>query len=320
LQRRLPNDDEVWYFSALLERRLGLFDAAVADFGRARLLNPNGVVFATELGLTLFLLHHFQEAVPVLDATPDGHAVYQRLGFADSWGFHRQIRRERPASVAATPTPAGVTIRPFTSADWPALCAYDAAAFGADFAGVLVTDFYAAYDHYLGPHQRCWAHLLRDIHHLLERHPQDTALQAWATAVHGVYNQACRTTGDSPAQRQRTQRQCEALLLALCEPWLQTDAAVAPQAVLCRRIAKYLPELFSFVADPRVPSTNNAAERSVRPVVVQRKISGGTRSEQGTTTFTTLATLFGTWKARGLDPLVACHSLLLPKTTARSPL
>ena len=53
LQRRLPNDDEVWYFSALLERRLGLFDAAVADFDRARLLNPNGVQFATELGLTL---------------------------------------------------------------------------------------------------------------------------------------------------------------------------------------------------------------------------------------------------------------------------
>ena len=68
LQHRLPNDDEVWYFSALLERRLGLFDAAVADFERARLLNPNGVVFATELGLTLFLLHRFEEAVPVLDA------------------------------------------------------------------------------------------------------------------------------------------------------------------------------------------------------------------------------------------------------------
>ena len=68
LQHRLPNDDEVWYFSALLERRLGLFDAAVADFERARLLNPNGVQFAMELGLTLFLLNRFQEAIPVLDA------------------------------------------------------------------------------------------------------------------------------------------------------------------------------------------------------------------------------------------------------------
>jgi hypothetical protein len=40
------------------------------------------------------------------------------------------------------------------------------AVLGPDFAGVLVTDFYAAYDHYDGPHQRCWAHLLRDIHTL----------------------------------------------------------------------------------------------------------------------------------------------------------
>ncbi len=30
-------------------------------------MNPNGVTFATELGLTLFLLHRYQEAIPVLD-------------------------------------------------------------------------------------------------------------------------------------------------------------------------------------------------------------------------------------------------------------
>ena len=35
---------------------------------------------------------------------------------------------------------------------------------GEEFAGVLVSDFYAAYHHYDGPKQRCWAHLLRDIH------------------------------------------------------------------------------------------------------------------------------------------------------------
>jgi hypothetical protein len=33
--------------------------------------------------------------------------------------------------------PAGVTVRPITDADWPALCAYDAAAFGADRSAVL---------------------------------------------------------------------------------------------------------------------------------------------------------------------------------------
>ena len=35
-------------------------------------------------------------------------------------------------------------------------------ALGESFSGVLASDFYAAYDHYPGPKQRCWAHLLRD--------------------------------------------------------------------------------------------------------------------------------------------------------------
>jgi len=75
--------------------------------------------------------------VPVLDATPDGHAVYRRLGFEDSWGFQRLIRRERQRAAGNVPAPAGVTVRPITDADWPALCAYDAAAFGADRSAVL---------------------------------------------------------------------------------------------------------------------------------------------------------------------------------------
>lgn len=184
------------------------------------------------------------------------------------------------------------------------------AVLGPEFAGVLVTDFYAAYDHYPGPHQRCWAHLLRDLHALVERHPQDAALAEWAVQVRGVYARARRVVSADPTVREQAQRQCEADLLAVCQPHLDGEASAVPQAVLCRRIAKYLRELFSFVADPAVPSTNNAAERSVRPVVIQRTISGGTRSPQGTGTFTTLATLFGTWRARGLDPLLACRRLL----------
>jgi len=75
--------------------------------------------------------------VPVLDATPDGREVYRRLGFQDSWNFQRLIRRDRPRGRADVATPAGVTVRPITDADWPALCAYDAAAFGAERSAVL---------------------------------------------------------------------------------------------------------------------------------------------------------------------------------------
>jgi GNAT superfamily N-acetyltransferase len=82
--------------------------------------------------------------VPVLDATPDGRAVYRALGFLDCWGLHR-LRRERQGEGEGErqgardriSAPAGVSIRPIRNADWPALCAFDAAAFGAQRGTVL---------------------------------------------------------------------------------------------------------------------------------------------------------------------------------------
>ena len=53
-----------------------------------------------------------------------------------------------------------------------------------------------------------------------------------------------------------------------------------------------------------------AAERSLRPLVTSCKISGGTRSKRGTETKMTLASVFGTWRAQGLNPLAACRQLL----------
>ncbi len=87
-------------------------------------------------------------------------------------------------------------------------------------------------------------------------------------------------------------------------------APAAPQRTLCQRVAKYLPELFEFVVDPRIPATNNAAERSLRHLVTSRKISGGTRSEEGSETKMTLATLFGAWRAEGQNPFAACREML----------
>lgn len=67
--------------------------------------------------------------VPVLDATPDGREVYRALGFQDSWGYQRLVLQKPPAfSPAASEA---IELRSIDDAIWPALCAYDAAAFGA---------------------------------------------------------------------------------------------------------------------------------------------------------------------------------------------
>lgn len=179
---------------------------------------------------------------------------------------------------------------------------------GEAFAGVLCTDFYVGYQHYPGRKQKCWAHLLRDIHDRTVLYPDDAALRRWAKHVQKLYRRAVAFTSADARTRRRAQRRYEQRLLALCQPYLEDPTAV--QAKLCRRIQRHLPELFVFVAEPEVPPDNNAAERSLRHLVTSRKISGGTRSDAGTETKMILASLFGTWRTRGLDPWLACQHLL----------
>ena len=181
-------------------------------------------------------------------------------------------------------------------------------ALGSEFAGVLVSDFYAAYHHYDGPKQRCWAHLLRDIHDQRALYPDDHRLTQWADAVDLLYRQAKAFTHPSERQRRSAELALERRLLALCRPFLDDPAAA--QARLCRRIENHIKELFVFVSEPEVPSDNNAAERSLRHLVTSRKISGGTRSVPGTETKMTLASIFGTWRTQGLNPLTTCRQLL----------
>lgn len=186
---------------------------------------------------------------------------------------------------------------------------------GADFDGTLVSDFYAAYNTHAGVHQRCWAHLLRDVHDLRVAHPGDDGVATWADGLHALYREAVRLAAcDQPeAARLAARDTLERQLAALCQPFWAADCA-APQATLCRRIDRFLDELLAFVADPAVPPDNNLAERSLRPLVIARKISGGSRSAEGSRTRMALASLFATWHAQGRDPLAACHRLLLTQT------
>lgn len=179
------------------------------------------------------------------------------------------------------------------------------------FGGTLVSDFYAAYSVYMGLHQRCWPHLLRDIHELRQLHPEDEELQRWAHQVHGLYERAKLYAGlDSQDEHQslETRLYFERQLLEVCKRYLGEKKAAGH--VLSKRIERHIKELFVFVSQQGVPSDNNGAERSLRHLVTARKISGGTRSPAGTQTKMALASVFGTWGAQGLNPFTQCLQLL----------
>ena len=186
---------------------------------------------------------------------------------------------------------------------------------GKDFEGVLGSDFYASYNIYQGLHQRCWVHLLRDAHKLKEEHPEDAPVQQWVKDLKAIYERAVAYTGPDlslpPAKQEATrcqqQHAFEQELWQVSAPYAHTTS---PLHTLCERVERFLPELFVFVAVPGVPAHNNLAERSVRPLVIARKISGGTRSPQGSDTRMGLFSLFGTWAAQGLNPFLQCLTVL----------
>lgn len=179
---------------------------------------------------------------------------------------------------------------------------------GEEFAGVLVCDFYCAYNVLLSRRQRCWAHFLRDLNKLKDEHSQESDVVDWVEKVISIYRGAKRFRAKKFDDRLKKRIAIQDELHELALLYVKTEA---PQHVLAERIERFLPELFVFVEDPSVPSSNNAAERSVRPSVIARKVSGGTRSAKGSVTAMTLMSLFGTWKLRGLDTLAICRQMLV---------
>jgi hypothetical protein len=184
------------------------------------------------------------------------------------------------------------------------------------FTGVLVSDFYSGYSPLACRKQRCWVHLLRDLKDLAQAHPATTPFY---TALRDLYReaQAGRHQPGSAllpeADRIRQRLTYEERALALAAP--HAGQADDPARVLAERVQRFIAELFVFVECPAIPSENNPAERTFRPIVIGRKIWGGSRSAKGSLTKTTLLSLFITWQLRGISPLEAIPRLLLGHST-----
>lgn len=184
---------------------------------------------------------------------------------------------------------------------------------GADFHGTLVTDFYAGYNWYPGPHQRCWVHLLRDLHDLDETAGAERPeVREWIGRVQQTYADGKalveRAPPASPAEREQLFQTLVERVRALGLKWARDKGH--PAQALCKRLLRHDVELFQFVRQAGLAADNNLAERSVRPLVIARKVSGGTRSEPGSATRMRLQTLFATWSAHGHNSLAACLAML----------
>lgn len=191
-----------------------------------------------------------------------------------------------------------------------------------DYAGAVVSDFYAAYNIHLGFHQRCWVHYLRDMKELKTLYPTDKKLQIWTRDIKTLYEKAKAYIGPPdtiPIGLQQQMREQEEAwfkqkLRDICQPYLNQQTVFS---TLNARALKYIVELFTFVRFSGVKSDNNTAEKALRHLVVSRKISGGTRSAKGSKTKAILTSLFGTWRLQNLNPFEQTKLLLLQQAVCQ---
>jgi transposase len=175
--------------------------------------------------------------------------------------------------------------------------------FVEEFGGILVTDFWKAYDAIGRTKQKCWPHLLRDLKEVDKGSECQGDWPEFAKRLRRIYGDAIRLEAKRDALPNDTfSQRLAALHRRMCdlslEEWSNKHARR-----LAKRLRAYGADLLTFVEFEGVPSSNNHAERTIRPAVLMRKASYGSQSEAGADTRAVLMSIYRTLKQRGLDPL-----------------
>jgi transposase len=198
---------------------------------------------------------------------------------------------------------------------------------GQRFGGTIVADAYASYK---GVHAKDWQSCLAHIKTRAKELEQELALLKGAAAdplarrfcqdVQGFVRAACQAHHRLCSGRWRAKtakRKARGLrreLRKLCRTPLRYAKA---EAFRKRLLGPEQKHFFTCFRRPNVPPTNNQAERSLRPVVIMRKVVQGTRSDKGLQNHSVLRSLFETARRQGRKP----HQFfldLLTKTTVKA--
>jgi len=183
------------------------------------------------------------------------------------------------------------------------------ALFGERFDGTLVADAYAWYNAiHPKDRQSCLAHIKTKAKELdaelalLTGKALDPQARQFCQNVQGWVHDACQAhhqLREGPWRAKAAKRKGLALAQALCaqcRPPLRHPKAESFRKRLLGPERKFLLTCFR---RPNVSPTNNQAERSLRPLVIMRKVIFGTRSVNGLENHSVLRSLFETARRQG---------------------
>lgn len=175
---------------------------------------------------------------------------------------------------------------------------------GKDYKGIVTSDGHSAYRKMGSGQQRCWAHINRESKDLNEKHKLYACHHNNLT---NIFRKVKRIRENPPPLKKRIQlkEQLEKQTTQIADA-LDGHKEYHAFAVKLRNA---IPFLFTCIIHLFVEPTNNNAERSLRELIVLRKIIGGLRRETGARILETIATCLATWKQQGktLLPTLTSH-------------
>jgi predicted RecB family nuclease len=169
-----------------------------------------------------------------------------------------------------------------------------------NFNGVLVSDFYAAYDSIDCIHQKCLIHLLRDINEDLVRHPFDGEMVEIAQAYAGLIRPMVETVdrfGLKTRYLRKHKRAVDRFYRMLAKRKYHTEVAVGYQ----KRFQKNQGSLFTFLDHDNVPWNNNNAEHAIKAFARLRKVIGGMSTPKGMREYLVLLSIYETCNYKGVS-------------------
>lgn len=186
--------------------------------------------------------------------------------------------------------------------------------FTESFRGVLIHDFWAAYESvWAEDRQYCLVHLLRE----LEKVDQTNDSKEWrrfAKKLRRLIRDGIRLRKRPDFEPVRYRRRIVMIDRRLNDLAWSTYVDPDP-ARIAKRLDRHLDCLFAFLDRPEIPWENNFAERMLRPAVILRKNSQSNRSEKGAAVQSILMSVYQTLRLRGHSPTKTIADALRTYTT-----
>ena len=144
----------------------------------------------------------------------------------------------------------------------------------AGYNGTLVSDFYGGYDSIPCRQQKCLAHLIRDLNDDLSKNPFNIEYEQFVSSVRDllapIFNDIQRF-GLKALHLRKYQKDVERFYKNIISGQPAEHEITAKYQ---KRFERYRNSVFCFLDVDGIPWNNNAAERALRHLAVQRKISG----------------------------------------------